>query len=571
MINKDKLKVVLFEAEKGDEESIAVIREVLRPIKGDTVEEILEKITIFTRVIFLESMKYKDAYFHKEIDLFYAEQIHSLINNGKPKHKGLIVIGYRESAKTTRIKFMEAYMSLYLGKMVDYTNIVSEDGQTSSQFNMDMFNTFAFSKIAKYFPNTISSTMQKKKESQTMSKFTTMTGVTYSATSARKSNRGNVKVDIGEDGEIETKRPKKVIFDDVENETTILSRAVTEHIASVASSTIDGLDQILGFWVLIGNYISLRGNIAKFLNKYKDDTSVVKIMIPILDGLGNVTWEDKYCRTDLEENELHDQGIIKRSVESIQRDSENFQVEFMNNPKRSMVYFDDSCMVGFDDEYLIPESRRDDFGYMEIEEPEKESVYIISVDAARGIGKDESAFTIIKLNGIRYEEVGNFKSKVIKPEKLAGFISNIGRRYNNAMIIPENNYPGNEVIAFLRRLYNNIYIDGIDRDGEAIYGVDTNVKSKPEMFLNAKRIFLDKVFTVRSRVLYDQISEYPDSDIHEIKQRDGTGGHFDLLMSCVIGLYKASNRVLEKKNNDNIDKLIKNTVDKVFSNDGNYL
>lgn len=570
MINKEKFKEVLFEAEKGDLESIMVVREVLRPLKTESVEEIHEKIRIFSRLIYLDSMKYKDAYCHEQIDRAYAEQIHSILNTGRPKYKGIIIIGYRESAKTTRVKFNESYMSLYLNDIIDSTNLVSENGKASSQFNMDMFNAFAFSKIAKYFPNTISQKLTKKKESQTMSKFTTTTGVTYSATSARQSNRGNVKMDIDEFGEIKTKRPKKIIFDDIENETTILSRVTSEHIYSVACSSIDGLDQILGFWVLLGNYISLRGNIAKFINKYRDDPGVLKIMIPILDPTGKPTWEDKYCRTDEEERQLFEAGIVKRSVESIQRDSENFQVEFMNNPKRSLVYFDDDSMVGFSDEVLIPESRRDEFGYLEIEEPEKASVYIISVDSARGINKDESAFTVIKINGIRYEEVANFKSKTIKPEKLANFVSSIANKYNNAHVIPENNYPGNEFIAFLRPIYNNIYKE-IGKNGEIEYGINTNIKTKPEMFLHAKKIFRNALFKVNSRALYNQISEYPDSDIHDIRQRDGTGGHFDLLMSCIIGLWKSGSQSADTKNDEQVDKLIRKTVDNVFKDSGNYL
>jgi hypothetical protein len=571
MINKEQLKEVMFEAEKGDIESIAIVREVLRPLKSETVDEILEKIRIFSRLIFLDSMKYKDAYCHEQIDRAYAEQIHSILNRGRPKYTGIIIIGYRESAKTTRVKFNETYMSLYIGDIMDSINVVSENGKSSSQFNMDMFNVLAFSKVAKYFPNTIAQNLTKKKESQTMAKFTTTTGVTYSATSARQSNRGNVKMDIDDNSEVNTKRPKKVIFDDIENETTILSFVHSDHILSVANASIDGLDQILGFWMLLGNYISLRRNIAKFLNKYRDDPNVLIITIPILDGAGNVTWPDKYCRTDAEEIEWFEKGITKKSIETIQRDSDNFQIEYMNNPKRSLVYFDDVCLSGFNEEGLVKESRRDDKGYLELEEPNSEDVYVISVDVATGLGKDESSFTVTKISGIRYEEVANFKSKVMRPENLASYSSNIGRRYNNALIIPENNYPGNEFIAFLLPIYHNIYIDSLDKDGKPVYGINTNMKTKPEMFLNAKKVFKNKLYTVRSQALYNQIAEYPDSDIHEVKQRDGSGGHFDLLMSAVIGIWKAVTKVLEKQNDGAIDKLIKKTVDSVFREEGNHL
>ena len=221
-IDYDKLEPVIAAAEQGDIQSRAVVVEVLRPKKEDSVELIFEKLSIYIRLIYLASLKYEDSDDHKKIDLFYAEQVHSYLNYGRPKWKGLICIGYRESAKTTRVKFGESYMTVYLKDIVDFTNVVSEDGDSSDQFNMDMFNIFAASKLAKYFPETISSdTARKKKESQTMSKFTTTTGVTYKATSSRKSKRGAVQVDIDEEGEIENKRPKKTILDDIENETTV--------------------------------------------------------------------------------------------------------------------------------------------------------------------------------------------------------------------------------------------------------------------------------------------------------------------------------------------------------------
>lgn len=567
-MDKEKLKIEIIKAEKGDETSKAVIREVLKPLKSDSVEQILEKISIFIRLIYLSSLNFEDADFHKDIDKAYATQIHSYLTTGKPRYKGVVIVGYRESAKTSRVKFNEAYLTIYLGNLVDYTNIVSEDGLSADQFAMDMFNSFAFSRIAYYYPNLISLEQKsKKKESQTMSKFTTVTGVTYSATSGRKSRRGDVKMDIGEDGEIETKRPKRIIFDDIENETTIRSFVAIQHIGSVMNASIDGLDQMAGSWTLIGNYLSLRGNVARIINRYKDDASVLIILIPIVDSLGDPTWAGKYVRTDKEERELADKGIMRQSIETIQRTSENFNTEFLNNPKRSLVYFDDKALLGFDETLLRPESERNEEGLLVIDEASSKETYIISADSAKGIGKDESTATVIKVSGIRYEEVANFKSRTIRPEDFAPYLANLGRRYNNSLIIPENNYPGNEVIAFLLPIYKNIFISEskTDENGKKqnVYGVNTNLKSKPEMFLHAKRIFLDRLFTVRSQALYDQILEYPSDDVHLIRRKDGSGGHFDLLMALMIGLWKAQ-AISVSSNDDAVDARLRKVVNEIF-------
>lgn len=552
MINREKFEPVIVAAEKGDAEAIAIVARVLTPEATDSIDEIYEKIRIFIRLMFYGSLKFEDSDDHKKIDRAYAEQVHSYLTTGRPRYHGMIIVGYRESAKTTRVKFNETYLTLYLKDLVDYTNVVSEDGSSSDQFNMDMFNTFAFSKVAKYYPNTISrETSNKKKESQTMSKFTTTTGVTYAASSARKSKRGAVQFDIDETGEVDSKRPKKTIFDDIENENTIRSITATQNIESVMNATIDGMDQIAGYWVLLGNYLSLRGNVARMLRKYADDDGVFILEIPILDNAGNVTWPGKYCRTDKEEQELAAQGIVRKSIETIQRNSDNFETEYLNNPKRSSVYFDDNVLGYIDEETLYGESMRTPEGLLIIQDALPNEVYVISADGAKGVGADQSTATVWKTSGLRFEEVANFKSNKIKPEEFAKFLTNLGQRFNNAIVIPENNYPGNEIIAFMRPLYNNIYRieKGIDKDTNEIvyeYGVNTNLKTKPEMYLHAKRLFLDRLITVRSRALYLQLLEYPSDDIMTVTYRDGSGGHFDLLMSAVIGLWKAGHISIDR-------------------------
>ena len=68
MVNNEELKKIYIEAEKGDSKSVALIRELLRPRQNDSVDLIYEKLRIFQRIFFIDSFKYSDANFHKEID-----------------------------------------------------------------------------------------------------------------------------------------------------------------------------------------------------------------------------------------------------------------------------------------------------------------------------------------------------------------------------------------------------------------------------------------------------------------------------------------------------------------------
>ena len=64
---------------------------------------------------------------------------------------------------------------------------------------------------------------------------------------------------------------------------------------------------------------------------------------------------------------------------------------------------------------------------------------------------------------------------------------------------------------------------------------------------------------------------HADSDIHEIRQRDGTGGHFDLLMAAIIGLFKAGSQSVDKHTDEKIDKFIKDKAKSMFTDSGNNL
>ena len=550
MINQSKFEALVEKSEAGDVESRAVVVEVLRPYKTDTVQEIKEKIWYFNHLMYYASMTFVDAPFHLTIDEKFAEQIHSFLNKGVPLYKVMLFIGYRESAKTARVKMNQSYLNLYLPETVDYANIMSADGAGSIQFTMDMFNIFAYSKINKYFPGTISTDFARgKKESQTMSKFTTTTGITYSAGSALKTKRGAAQTSISDDGEIDMLRPAQLILDDIENENTVKSYVITDSIRKVINAAMDGLDQVTGFTVGSANYLSLRGNINYLIEKFKGRSDACIVMIPIHDGSGEPTWPAKHCKTDIEKSELSDKGIIKVSIESIERDSDNFDTEFLNNPSRSRVYFDDNVVQHIDESNLISDTKRDrnykdkdgnpvqfaeKQGMLVIEEPTGHDVYEMAIDAAGGNGGHQSAFTIIKTNGVKFKEVANFRCNTMKPELFAPFAVNWARYYNNARMNPERNYPGNEFIAFAKAIYKNFYYEDEEKD---IIGINTNLKTKPEMFVKFKKYLLTDIVEIKSAALYNQILQYPADDVETVKQ-DESGGHFDLLMTAVIGIYK---------------------------------
>jgi hypothetical protein len=123
----------------------------------------------------------------------------------------------------------------------------------------------------------------------------------------------------------------------------------------------------------------------------------------------------------------------------------------MNNPSRSNIYFPDSFIEKISsEENLVQESERED-GVLEIEAPTQTGIYVASVDTATANGKDKNALIINKIDGIFIEEVLNIEQGKTEAGDFALKVLPFLKKYNNASIIPERNYPGNEFIFELSK------------------------------------------------------------------------------------------------------------------------
>ena len=82
--------------------------------------------------------------------------------------------------------------------------------------------------------------------------------------------------------------------------------------------------------------------------------------------------------------------------------------------------------------------------------PEKDRLYVCTVDVARGTGKDYSAFTIIDVTKIPYEIVATYKNNEIKPHLFPSIIEQVCKGYNHAHILCEVNDIGQQIAEILQ-------------------------------------------------------------------------------------------------------------------------
>ena len=83
------------------------------------------------------------------------------------------------------------------------------------------------------------------------------------------------------------------------------------------------------------------------------------------------------------------------------------------------------------------------------ERPFKGRDYIITVDVARGVGKDYSAFIVADITEFPYRVVATYRDNQVKPMLFPSIISDVGKAYNNAYVLCEVNDIGDQVASIL--------------------------------------------------------------------------------------------------------------------------
>jgi hypothetical protein len=83
------------------------------------------------------------------------------------------------------------------------------------------------------------------------------------------------------------------------------------------------------------------------------------------------------------------------------------------------------------------------------EDPIKKHDYLMTVDVARGVSEDYSAFVLVDITEFPHKVVGKYRNNEIKPMIFPNVIWEIAKRYNNAFIMCEVNDIGDQVASIL--------------------------------------------------------------------------------------------------------------------------
>ena len=84
------------------------------------------------------------------------------------------------------------------------------------------------------------------------------------------------------------------------------------------------------------------------------------------------------------------------------------------------------------------------------DDPVENHDYVVTVDVARGVGKDYSAFVVVDITEFPHQVVAKYRNSEIKPMLFPSVIYEIARSYNEAFILCEVNDVGDQVAAILQ-------------------------------------------------------------------------------------------------------------------------
>jgi hypothetical protein len=83
------------------------------------------------------------------------------------------------------------------------------------------------------------------------------------------------------------------------------------------------------------------------------------------------------------------------------------------------------------------------------EDPKEEHNYLITVDVARGVGNDYSAFIVFDITNFPYRTVAKYKNNEIKPMMFPAIIHEVAKAYDDAWLLVEVNDIGDQVANIL--------------------------------------------------------------------------------------------------------------------------
>jgi len=175
------------------------------------------------------------------------------------------------------------------------------------------------------------------------------------------------------------------------------------------------------------------------------------------------------------------------------------------------------------------------------ENPQEDHYYCITVDTARGIGGDYSAFVVTDITEMPYKVVATYRNNKVAPLLYPEIINKLGRDYNNAYILIENNDIGGQVVEILHEEieYENIFTTVTEKSRQYVtpgfgrstrLGVNTSKQVKRQGCFTFKSLMEEKKLLIFDAEIIHEISTF----IEKGQGYQADEGYHDDLVMCMV-------------------------------------
>ncbi len=174
---------------------------------------------------------------------------------------------------------------------------------------------------------------------------------------------------------------------------------------------------------------------------------------------------------------------------------------------------------------------------------EENHEYIITVDVARGIGGDYSAFVVFDITTLPYQIVAKYRNNEIKPVMFPSVILQVCKEYNNPYVLVEVNDIGDSIAATMNYdlEYPNVLMCSMrGRAGQVVgqgfsgnktqLGVKMSITVKKQGCANLKAIIEDDKLTFKDFDILRELTTF----IQRKQAWEADDGYHDDLVMCLV-------------------------------------
>ena len=156
--------------------------------------------------------------------------------------------------------------------------------------------------------------------------------------------------------------------------------------------------------------------------------------------------KNEYVYTDVHWSEVPGRDEVWKAQTIANTSEQQFKVEFECEFLGSV----DTLIAPSKLRSLVYDSPRTQSAGLDVyEEVKEDHDYVITVDVARGVGEDYSAFVVVDITEFPHRVVAKYRNNEIKPMMFPNIIYEVAKNYNGAYILCEVNDIGDQVASLL--------------------------------------------------------------------------------------------------------------------------